>query len=815
MRKGKSRNVVMRAHPPTIYSRVVSRLATGLAGAAAILGAVATAQDFGPRVREGSEYEVVDCLLQSPTRRLGAGQIYQPPRRLKRLVAQECLRLHGEYVAFDPSTYRDSLVLWKEQAETGDPEAQTYVGEFYEQGLGVPQDYVEAARWYQAAADQGFSRAQRSLAYLYEQGLGVEQDTSKAVNLYRRASGIRNDNLVFESDMRASQAESQRIIDDLAGRLEAQTGQVETLQSQLALTQQRLTQRRSDLATVESEVSDLKQQLATLDVSDAANRNAELESLQANLDARERELTRRMQDIAALESQDASQRASLAEQLRIASLQDDQLRSRLTEQSEEMRSLRDQLASAQNALYEAEQRESELTKAMASERLELLTASSENANQTEQQQQELAAREQHIAEQEAEIEKLREERRDALAQVAALREQEHALTATQADHESELDSSRAELVSMRQRLVETDQQVADLTATLEREREQFQQERERIAEREHLADASLQAELATRQGRLDDQESLIDSLRAEARSYRNQIDELERGRAASDSEPREYVALRSIQTGPSAQAIESSRRFRRDTELGEFYALVIGNAQYANLESLDTAKADALAISQVLEKRYGFHVKTLINATRADILGTLYELYQKEGSPDFLHENDSLLIYYAGHGELDASNSRGYWLPVDAVRGDRSKWISDMDITRIVQELPAKHVLIVADSCYSGLRESSVNLTFRNPDDDEELLKFLADSPSRTVLTSGGQQPVISDAGNGHSVFANYLLDLLEKNSSVLNAETLYSDLYGPVSQTAAQYGVEQAPQYSEIAFAGHEDGDFFFIPSS
>ena len=86
----------------------------------------------------------------------------------------------------------------------------------------------------------------------------------------------------------------------------------------------------------------------------------------------------------------------------------------------------------------------------------------------------------------------------------------------------------------------------------------------------------------------------------------------------------------------------------------------------------------------------------LLNATRADLLSALETLRQT------LTRKDNLLIYYAGHGELDRQSQRGYWLPVDASPSDNSNWISNKSITDTIDAMKAKHVMVVADSCYSG-----------------------------------------------------------------------------------------------------------------
>ena len=51
---------------------------------------------------------------------------------------------------------------------------------FYDLGIGVTQDYGEAAKWYRKAADQGVPEAQYNLAVAYSRGRGVRRDYSKA-----------------------------------------------------------------------------------------------------------------------------------------------------------------------------------------------------------------------------------------------------------------------------------------------------------------------------------------------------------------------------------------------------------------------------------------------------------------------------------------------------------------------------------------------------------------------------------------------------------------------------------------------------------
>lgn len=88
-----------------------------------------------------------------------------------------------------PKTELEQL---REKAEKGDAQAQYRLGQAYDHGRGVEQNYREAAHWYQQSANQGHRDAQFSLGYFYEYGQGVHIDLEEAVNWYRKSAEQRN-----------------------------------------------------------------------------------------------------------------------------------------------------------------------------------------------------------------------------------------------------------------------------------------------------------------------------------------------------------------------------------------------------------------------------------------------------------------------------------------------------------------------------------------------------------------------------------------------------------------------------------------------
>ncbi|MCH8040747.1 MAG: sel1 repeat family protein [Nitrospinae bacterium] len=57
--------------------------------------------------------------------------------------------------AVERGDYDTALKEWRPLAEQGDATAQRNVGRMHFEGLGVPQDYREAAKWFRLAAEQG------------------------------------------------------------------------------------------------------------------------------------------------------------------------------------------------------------------------------------------------------------------------------------------------------------------------------------------------------------------------------------------------------------------------------------------------------------------------------------------------------------------------------------------------------------------------------------------------------------------------------------------------------------------------------------
>lgn len=235
---------------------------------------------------------------------------------------------------------------------------------------------------------------------------------------------------------------------------------------------------------------------------------------------------------------------------------------------------------------------------------------------------------------------------------------------------------------------------------------------------------------------------------------------------------------------------------------GDYWALIIGINRYAHAPRLDTAVTDALGIRDVLIERYGFQrgrIIELLNeqATRTNIEQELYQLGQRVG------REDSVFIYYAGHGQYDEDGNLGWWIPVEGQPNNPGTFITNASIRDYVKGMKSRHVYLVADSCFSGTLFGSRAL----PPINDQWIARLAVKQSRWGLTSGGTEPVADKGKDGHSPFAYHLINLLRENADPYLIPSRIVDRLAPLVANMT----DQTPRSEPIRGAGDEGGQFVF----
>ena len=240
---------------------------------------------------------------------------------------------------------------------------------------------------------------------------------------------------------------------------------------------------------------------------------------------------------------------------------------------------------------------------------------------------------------------------------------------------------------------------------------------------------------------------------------------------------------------------------------GKYYALIIANSEYDNKENwsdLVSPSNDAKAIKKIFDKKYKFHKTWLVeNATR----GEIYEEFEKLKS--VVTDKDYLLIYYSGHGQTDINNV-AYWIPKEG--SDKYyTWVNVNSLTNTLEDIKAKHILFMIDSCYSGLTFKSQNITDKDLVNDKAVIEEALLYYSRKVLTSGTGKKRVLDAipGEKHSLFAKGFIKELKENKGNLRAEQIWQKLkYYHKGKT-----IKQVPAFGTIDALSLSDsnGDFVF----
>lgn len=227
-----------------------------------------------------------------------------------------------------------------------------------------------------------------------------------------------------------------------------------------------------------------------------------------------------------------------------------------------------------------------------------------------------------------------------------------------------------------------------------------------------------------------------------------------------------------------ARAITGNPAFN----IGKQYAVIIGIDRYKEWTALRNAVSEAKSVKEILLSRYYIDefIELYDSAATASAIRKLFA----EDLPKKLNKEDSLFIFYAGHGYLDTSNT-GFWIASDGVKDvyDQRGWIPNQQIRNYLSSFKAQRVLVVADACFSG---DFLNVSRGSgPTIDSSYFARALQLQARQVLTSGASETVPDE-----SEFGRYFTMALERNSDpVLDPFSMYDRIRTNVTQTVPLLG--------------------------
>jgi uncharacterized caspase-like protein len=178
-------------------------------------------------------------------------------------------------------------------------------------------------------------------------------------------------------------------------------------------------------------------------------------------------------------------------------------------------------------------------------------------------------------------------------------------------------------------------------------------------------------------------------------------------------------------------------------------------------------------------------------ATKSD-----FEKYFERWLPNRVEKGDEVYVYFSGHGAPNPKTGESYLVPYDADPTYIEQ--TGYPIKKMLEQLgklPAKRVLLVMDSCFSGAGGRSVIARGARP-----LVSVIQNDVPRglTVISaSAGDQISNSYQEKRHGLFTYYFLKGLKEKGGDFRA--VFDYLKPQVSRVARrEYNADQVPQWTK-----------------
>ena len=202
-------------------------------------------------------------------------------------------------------------------------------------------------------------------------------------------------------------------------------------------------------------------------------------------------------------------------------------------------------------------------------------------------------------------------------------------------------------------------------------------------------------------------------------------------------------------------------------------ALIVGVDYYERIGGLTGCANDARSVRSMLERNADGSLnfpapKVMIADSPAQVV-TKRQL--KDGVREVFEDDAELaLVYFAGHGYIDATV--GFLCARDSETGDDG--LSLQELMALANKSPAKHRIIILDSCHGGV-------VGNNP-----IAQDLAEiSDGLTILTaSTAKQNAVELPGGGGGVFTRLLVDALDGAAANLVGDITPGSVYAHIDQS-------------------------------
>ncbi len=260
---------------------------------------------------------------------------------------------------------------------------------------------------------------------------------------------------------------------------------------------------------------------------------------------------------------------------------------------------------------------------------------------------------------------------------------------------------------------------------------------------------------------------------------------------------------------PEDVDVPPAARTKRDRDA---YAVVVGIEKYRDIPAVEFAARDAQAVYDYLTQVMGFDPKNVVHlenerAARADLA-----TYLGPWLKDRVTAKSRVFVYFSGPGSPDPRTGEGYLIPYDGSPNYvGTTAVALKQLYDNLSQLPAKDVIVVLDSCFSGAGGRSLLAAGIRP-----LVNVRLAAPGdNMVVLSAAQSDQISTyyPETQHGLFTYFLLKGLHGaadlgHSGVVTTDKLFAYLRPEVEREARRQHVEQSPALApDLATLGARGG--------
>ncbi len=255
------------------------------------------------------------------------------------------------------------------------------------------------------------------------------------------------------------------------------------------------------------------------------------------------------------------------------------------------------------------------------------------------------------------------------------------------------------------------------------------------------------------------------------------------------------------------------------------YALLMGVSDYKRMDRLPRVTDDLNNLSRVL-RALGFTVVRVENEklTLANVRSPQAFFETASIGPD-----DRLLVFFAGHGfrRIEGRTERGYLALIDAANGEanRQNTIAMEEFVAWAQRVPAKHLLVLLEACFSGLAVGGRDVQMMGEEDapaghtapDPVALYDLAKDSGRYLVMAGDENQRVPMADKwGGGLFTSAVIQALQGRADIdkdgfVTAREMYPWVRTYVSSEArAVLGTDVTPLFKDLGRTVSK-GEFVF----